>query len=199
MAADLILKASTIVTMDEANPRAEAIAVDTTTGQITAIGSLADVQAAAPGVTVTDLGTTVLMPGLIDAHNHPALSGMVTQEPSYWIAPYMGYPTYADVEALWKKLDSELPAGQPVICNGLDRLLQQAPELTSTELDAFFPSRPVMVLDNSGHEAYFNSALFPTDVNLAAWPPVTITNPNIAEPITIATFDPWTLPLLNTL
>ena len=47
--------------------------------------------------------------------------------------------------------------------------------------------------------AYFNSALFPTDVNLAAWPPVTITKPNVAEPITIATFDPWTLPLLNTL
>ena len=165
MAADLILKASTIVTMDEANPRAEAIAVDTTTGKITAIGSLADVQAAAPGVTVTELGSTVLMPGLIDAHNHPALSGMVTQEPSYWIAPYMGYPTYADVEALWKKLDSELPAGQPVICNGLDRLLQQAPELTSIELDAFFPSRPVMVLDNSGHEAYFNSAL----ITLNGW------------------------------
>ncbi len=117
--------------MDEANPRAEAIAVDTTAGQITAIGSPADVQAAAPGVTVNDLGTTVLMPGLIDAHNHPALNGMVTQEPSYWIAPYMGYPTYADVQALWKRLDSDLPAGQPVICNGLDRLLQEAPELTN--------------------------------------------------------------------
>jgi cytochrome c oxidase subunit 3 len=47
--------------------------------------------------------------------------------------------------------------------------------------------------------AYFNSALFPADVNLATWPPVTITNPNVAEPIAIATFDPWTLPLLNTL
>jgi len=159
MAADLILKAATVVTMDEANPRAEAIAVDTTTGQITAIGSLAEVQAAAPGVTVTDLGTTVLMPGLIDAHNHPALSGMVTQEPSYWIAPYMGYPTYADVQALWKKLDSELPPGQPVICNGLDRLLHQAPELTKTDLDVFFPTRPALVLDNSGHEAYFNSGV----------------------------------------
>ena len=159
MAADLIIKASTIVTMDEANPRAQAIAVDTTTGQITAIGSLADVQAASPGVTVTDLGTTVLMPGLIDAHNHPALSGMVTQEPSYWIAPYMGYPTYADVQALWKKLDSELPPGQPVICNGLDRLLHQAPELTKTDLDVFFPTRPALVLDNSGHEAYFNSGV----------------------------------------
>jgi predicted amidohydrolase YtcJ len=159
MASDLILKASSIITMDDENPRAEAIAVDTSTGQITAIGSVADVQTAAPGVTVTDLGPAVLMPGLIDAHNHPALSGMVTQEPSYWIAPYMGYPTYADVQALWKKIDSELPAGQPAICNGLDRLLQGAPELTNVDLDAFFPSRPVIVLDNSGHEVYFNSAL----------------------------------------
>jgi predicted amidohydrolase YtcJ len=165
MAADLILKASTIITMDSTNPRAQALAVDTSTGQITAVGALTDVQAAAPGVTVTDLGTTVLMPGLIDAHNHPALSGMVTQEPSYWIAPYMGYATYADVQALWKKLDSELPAGQPVLCNGLDRLLQGAPELTNADLDAIFPSRPVMVLDNSGHEAYFNTAV----ITLNGW------------------------------
>jgi len=36
--------------------------------------------------------------------------------------------------------------------------------------------------------AYFNAALFPTAVNLATWPPTNI-----------ATFDPWDLPLLNTL
>ena len=36
--------------------------------------------------------------------------------------------------------------------------------------------------------AYFNAALFPADVGLAGWPPANI-----------PTFDPWTLPLLNTL
>jgi cytochrome c oxidase subunit III len=36
--------------------------------------------------------------------------------------------------------------------------------------------------------AYFNAALFPSWINLADWPP-----PNIA------TFDPWDIPLLNTL
>ncbi|MBL8780957.1 MAG: cytochrome c oxidase subunit 3 [Alphaproteobacteria bacterium] len=36
--------------------------------------------------------------------------------------------------------------------------------------------------------AYFNAALFPTYINLPAWPPANI-----------ATFDPWHLPLLNTL
>lgn len=158
MTSDVILKASSIVTMNDSAPTAEAVAIDTSSGLITAIGTLADVQAAAPGVDVTDLGSTVLMPGFIDAHSHPALSGMVTQEPAYWIAPYVGYPTYADVQNFWKKVDSELPAGQPALFTGLDRLLQGAPEPTNTDIDAFFPSRPVVVIDNSGHEAYFNSA-----------------------------------------
>jgi predicted amidohydrolase YtcJ len=159
MAADLILKASTIITMDDAQPRAEAIAVDTSTGLITAVGSADEVTATAPDATVQDLGETVLMPGFIDAHSHPLLGGVITQEPAYWISPFMGYPTFADVEALWHKLEKELPAGQAVICNGLDRLLQGAPELTNTALDTYFPSRMVVVVDNSGHEVYFNSAV----------------------------------------
>jgi predicted amidohydrolase YtcJ len=160
MATDLILKAASIITMEEDLSRAEAVAIDTSTGAITAVGSLADVQASAPGIAVTDLGTDVLMPGFIDPHNHPALSGLATQEPAHWIAPYVGYPTYADVQALWKKLDASTPAGQPLFFTGLDRLLQGAPELTNTDLDEFFPTRPVLVLDNSGHESYFNSELF---------------------------------------
>lgn len=159
MAADLILKASTIITMDTACPRAEAIAVDTSTGLIVAVGTADDCAAVAPDATVQDLGETVLMPGFIDAHSHPLLSGIVTQEPAHWIAPYMGFPTFADVEALWHKLDKELPADQPVVCNGLDRLLQGAPELTNTMLDAYFPTRVAIVMDNSGHELYFNSAV----------------------------------------
>ena len=165
MATDLILKASAIITMEDDLPRTEAIAIDTSTGQITAVGSLADVQAAAPSVAVTDLGASVLMPGFIDPHSHPALSGLATQEPAYWIAPYLGYPTYADVQALWKKVDASAPAGQALVFTGLDRLLQGAPELTNTDLDAFFASRPVIVIDNSGHEVYFNSAV----ITLNGW------------------------------
>lgn len=160
MSADLILAASTIITMEEALPRAEAIAIDTSTGLITAVGTLAEVQAAAPGVAVTDLGTDVLMPGFIDPHSHPALSGLATQPPAHWIAPYVGYPAYTDVQALWKQLDASTPAGQPLVFTGLDRLLQGAPELTNIDLDVFFPSRPVIVIDNSGHESYFNTAVF---------------------------------------
>lgn len=158
MAVDLIIKASSIITMDPHNPRAEAVAVDSAAGTIAAVGTLADLQASNSGVAVEDLGNTVLMPGLIDPHSHPALSGLSTQEPAHWIAPYVGYPTYADVTAYFQKMDKETPAGVPLMFNGLDRILHGAPELTNTDLDVFFPDRPVVVMDNSGHEAYFNSA-----------------------------------------
>lgn len=154
-----ILKADSIITMDESNPRAEAITFDDATGKILAVGTVAQCQAAAPGTTVTDLGSTVLMPGFIEAHSHPMLGGMITQSPSYWIAPYMGYPSISDVQALWTKVNAELPPDQPVVFQGLDRLLQQADMPTNVELDRFFPTRRAVVLDNSGHVAYFNSAV----------------------------------------
>ena len=157
--ATTILKASTIITMDEANPRAEAVAFDDATGKILAVGTVAQCQAAAPGTAVTDLGSTVLMPGFIEAHSHPMLGGMITQAPCYWIAPYMGYPDFSDVQALWTKVNAELPPDQPVVFQGLDRLLQQAEMPTNKDLDAFFPTRRAVVLDNSGHMAYFNSAV----------------------------------------
>jgi predicted amidohydrolase YtcJ len=155
-----ILKASTIITMDEKNPRAEAIAFDTKSKKITAVGSLKSVRASAPNAKVQDLGSTVLMPGFIDPHNHPILSGITTQSPAYWIAPYLGAnQTWADVQATIKKADAEAPAGRPLVFNGLDRLLQQAPLPTRDILDKLTPSgRAIIIVDNSGHAVYFNTA-----------------------------------------
>jgi predicted amidohydrolase YtcJ len=158
LTADTILTASSIITMDPDSPRAQAVAFDSASGIIVAVGSLAECQATAPGVTPTDLGTDVLMPGFIEAHSHPVISGLYTQEPSHWISRSQGFATYADVQALWRKLDQSLPAGQPAIFYGLERPGQGAPELTNTDLDEFFASRPVIVMDISGHEIYFNSA-----------------------------------------
>ncbi len=159
MAADLILKALVVITMNPTADRVDAVAIDTSSGTIVAVGTLEECQRAAPKAKVQDLGATVLMPGFIDPHSHPLLGGIVTQEPAYWISPHKGYATFADVEKLWRKIDKELPPDQPVLCNGLDRLLQGAPELTNTQLDSYFPKRRALVLDNSGHEVYFNSAV----------------------------------------
>ncbi|QCB49639.1 amidohydrolase [Rhodococcus sp. PAMC28707] len=162
----VIVKASTVITVDAERPRAEAVAVDTETGVIIAVGTLADCQGASPDATVTDLGSSVLLPGFIDSHNHPGLSGLVTQAPAYWIAPYVGYPSFADVETLFHKANAEEPAGQPLLFNGLDRMLQGAPELDRVQLDAYFPDRAVIVFDNSGHEVYFNSGV----IAALGWP-----------------------------
>ena len=153
-----ILAASSIITMVPASPRASAIAFDPGTGVIAAVGSLETCLAAAPGAEVHDLGDTVLMPGFVEPHSHPVVSGIVTRSPSIWIAPYVGYPSWDDVVALFRKLDQETPAGQPLLFNGLDRLLQGAPSPTADMLDGLFPSRPVVIADNSGHLAYFNTA-----------------------------------------
>ena len=155
--ATVILKAASIITMDPTNPRAHAISFDATTGVIAAVGSVADCQAAAPGIAVTDLGETVLMPGFIEAHSHPILAGLLTQEPVHWIAPSNGYATFTQVASLWISVNSDAPAGAPVVFYGLDRPTQGAGEPTNTTLDTYFPDRPAVVLDVSGHAVYVNS------------------------------------------
>ena len=165
MSDTIILKASTVITVDAADSRAEAVAIDTTTGRILAVGSVADCQAAAPDAQVDDLGTKVLLPGFIDAHNHPFMSGVTTQAPAHWIAPYVGYPTWSDVTAYFTKLQASEPAGEPLVFAGLDRMLQGVPLPTADVLDQYFPDRPVLIIDNSGHIVYFNTAL----INLNGW------------------------------
>jgi len=144
--------------MDPAAPRADAIAFDVPSGVITAVGSLEECTAASPRAKVTHLPDTILLPGFIDPHSHPIVSGVVTQAPAIWIAPYVGFPTWGDVTRLFTKLHAETPGGQPLLFNGVDRLLQAAPMPTAAVLDRYFPERPVLVADNSGHLAYFNSA-----------------------------------------
>lgn len=156
--ADKIVTSAAIITMDDDAPRAEAVAVDTRSGMIVQVGTRSELVAAHPGAEAVDLGTAVVVPGFIDAHSHPLFSGMVCMPPTHWIAPYVGYGSYDEVAALFRTLDAQTPAGKALVFNGLDRILQSAPEIGRDELDLFFPSRPVLVLDNSGHEAYFNTA-----------------------------------------
>lgn len=168
----VIVKAATVITMAAGRPRAEAVAIDPDRGTILAVGSVDGCRravAGAPGEgepTVRDLGDVVLAPGFVEPHSHPLLSGVATQPPAHWIAPYVGFPTWDDVAAEFRRLQAGEPAGRPLLFNGLDRLLQQVGDLDRGTLDGFFPDRPVGILDNSGHEVYFNSAA----IDLIGWP-----------------------------
>src|SRR5262245_32733328 len=67
--ADLVLRNARIVTVDEARPTAEAIAV--TGDTIAAVGSNTEIQRYVGGGTkVIDLNGALVVPGLIDAHVH---------------------------------------------------------------------------------------------------------------------------------
>ncbi|MFY9334493.1 MAG: amidohydrolase family protein [Mycobacterium sp.] len=157
MGAQMILKAASVITMNPAEPRAEAVVVDADSGTIAAVGSLAQCRSGAPDAPVTDLGTAVLMPGFIQAHDHPVPAAVLCQQPAQWIAPFVGFPSWADVEALFDRLRRQTPAGQPLLFNGLDRLLLSIPMPDRTSLDKYFPDHPVLIFDITGHALYFNS------------------------------------------
>ncbi|QWT22697.1 amidohydrolase [Subtercola sp. PAMC28395] len=153
---DSILTAGTIITMDESLPRAEAVAVSG--GVIVAVGSLAEAQEALPGAQVIDTGAAVLMPGFIESHGHPIVSGQATQAPARSISPWDA-PTWNDVLAIFAEAITATPADVPLLFNGFDALLHGIEHPTALSLDAIFGERLVAVADNSGHGVYFTTAL----------------------------------------
>ncbi|CAA0120880.1 N-substituted formamide deformylase [Mycolicibacterium vanbaalenii] len=179
MGAHTILQAALVITMNPTQPRAEAVVVDAETGTLAAVGSLSQCRAYAPDAPVTDLGSAVLMPGFIQAHDHPVPAAVLCEQPAQWIAPFVGFPTWADVEVLFDRLRRQTPTGHPLLFNGLDRLLLSIPMPDRASLDKYFPDHPVLIFDITGHALYFNSratALFgwtnatpPPDTPDARW------------------------------
>ena len=68
--ADLIIFGGAIVTMNDAEPTVEAVAVKD--GKIAALGAASDIRAEwqGPGTRLLDLQGKALLPGFIDAHGH---------------------------------------------------------------------------------------------------------------------------------
>lgn len=153
---DLILIAGTIVTMDAQHPRASAVAVSD--GKIVAVGTLAECAEVLPGARVVDSGVPVLMPGFVDPHSHPFLSGLATQLPALSIAPWKA-PTWGEVLSIFSQAMAEHDADAPLLFNGFDALLHGKPAPTAADLDAIFGDRVAVVVDNSGHACSFTSAL----------------------------------------
>ncbi len=78
LAVDTIFIGGDILTMDEARPRVEALAVDS--GRIFAIGSEEEIRSLAGWRTRTvDLEGRTLMPGLIEPHCHPIATASLGQ------------------------------------------------------------------------------------------------------------------------
>ena len=77
-AADVVIT-GTVLTVDEARPTAEALAV--ADGRIVAVGDRSDVAAfIGPHTQTIDLGDGCVMPGFIEAHGHPLMEAIALSD-----------------------------------------------------------------------------------------------------------------------
>jgi len=153
---DRIITAATVITMDPEKPRAEAVAVSG--DRIVAVGSLAECRAVSPQAELVETGAAALLPGFVEPHGHPVVSGVATQSPARSIAPW-DVPTWSDVEKHFADALAETDNKTPLWFAGFDALLHQRPSPKAPELDRIFGDREVIITDNSGHGIYFNTAL----------------------------------------
>ena len=157
--ADRIIRGGQIVTVNPAQPAAEAVAI--AGGRIVAVGSEADVMKHKGAATeVTDLAGKTLVPGFVDGHSH-FYSLIDVQTQALCASPPAGpCKSVAEVIAQLQKLKErrKVGPGKFVIGYGYDpELLAEKRAPTKQELDAAFPDNPVILVHVSGHGAMLNS------------------------------------------
>jgi len=157
---DVILHNANILTVDETQPRAQAVAI--AGGRFLAVGSNDDVRhLAKPGTRQLDIGGKTIVPGFIDAHTHPSYAGIRHLR---WVD--CDLRSIADIQSAIRERAAKTPAGDWVIGFKYDDTkTREGRRLTREDLDAAAPQHPVFIEHRGGHTAYVNSlALKRTEV-----------------------------------
>jgi predicted amidohydrolase YtcJ len=151
--ADVVFKNGNIYTVNDNQPRAEAIAVKQ--GRIIFVGSNADAQRYESGAAqVLDLGGKTVIPGLTDAHYH--LSGVGAREMNLNLE---GTTSLADFLAKVKARVDQAKPGAWVTGRGwIETFWQPQAFPTRADLDKIAPNNPVYLTRADGHGAVANSA-----------------------------------------
>ncbi|MGV0626973.1 amidohydrolase [Mycolicibacter minnesotensis] len=153
-AADLVVT-GTVLTVNDAQPTAEALAI--TDGRIVAVGDRTDIDAfIGPRTRVFDVGDGCVLPGFIEAHGHPLMESVVLSDRMLDIRPV----TLIDADTVVDRVRSEVTArGEAgAYAYGWDPLLQPGlPEPTLAWLDGIAAHTPLVIVHNSAHKAFFNS------------------------------------------
>jgi predicted amidohydrolase YtcJ len=153
VAVDTIFKGGNIIPI-VGGSSAEAIAVSG--GKIVKLGAAADIMAmASSGTKVIDLQGRTLLPGLIDPHNHTALSAVYLE--LLTDVGYLKNKTRDELIANLRLLTEATPDGAWVLTSNFDNLLQGG-DLSRDELDKISTTKPIFVWYTNGHDACVNSA-----------------------------------------
>jgi predicted amidohydrolase YtcJ len=154
-----------IVTMAgaPAEPRSRAEALAVAGERIIAVGSKAQVMRhRAGGTRVIELGSSVLLPGFIDAHGHLTATTTVQSLADLSAPPVGSVRNIADVQRVLRQFiaDRRLAPGTVVVGRGYDDAqLQERRHPTREDLDAVSTQHPILLAHVSGHLAAVNSAM----------------------------------------
>jgi predicted amidohydrolase YtcJ len=159
--ADTIYTGGTIITMNDAAPSAEAIAVKD--GKILAVGAKADVlKTRGVSTKLIDLGGKTLIPGFVDAHGHMFMGGIQALSANM-LAPPDG--EVKDIASLVQTLKDWTAANQSTVDKiqlivgfGYDNaMLAELRHPTRQDLDLVSKDVPVCIIHQSGHLFAVNS------------------------------------------
>ena len=165
--AELVLHGANILTVDPAQPRAQAVAI--AGGRFLAVGSNDDILPLVSARTrKVHLEGKTVVPGFIDAHSHPASSGL-----QHLRSVDCDLRSVQAIQQAIRERAAKTPPGQWVIGFKYDDTkTEEGRALTRAELDAAAPSHPVYIAHRGGHTGYVNSAAIK-----AAGVPETIADP----------------------
>ncbi len=151
--ADTIVTGGKLLTMDPAQPQAEAMAISG--NHILAVGSNDDIRdLAGPKTKVIDATGLTVTPGFIDAHSHPLLAQDA-------IGVNVNLPRISDVKRALTGKAAETPPGNWVL--GVmydDTKFEDGRPLNLKDIDEVVPDHPVFVAHRGGHTAVVNSNAF---------------------------------------
>jgi predicted amidohydrolase YtcJ len=163
LCADLVLRNGKIVTLDQAAPQAEAIAI--TAGKITAIGTNAQItRQITPTTKVIDLNGHLAIPGFIEGHGHFMGLGE-----SKMMLNLRDAKSWDQIVAMVAAAAKEAKPGEWIEGRGWHQEKWDArpqPNVNgfpvNTSLNAVSPNNPVYLEHVSGHAAFVNDAALKT-------------------------------------
>jgi predicted amidohydrolase YtcJ len=158
---EIILHNGNIFTVNPNEPTAQAVAI--AGGRLMAVGTNADVLRMATAKTKKiDLGHKTVLPGFIDAHSHPAISGFMHLK-----KVDCDLRSIKEIQQAIRQRAAITPKGEWV--QGFkydDTKTTEGRKINITDLDEASPDHPVIINHRGGHTNYCNSqALKMANVN----------------------------------
>ena len=141
-----------IYTVNEAQPWAEAVAIKD--GKFLVVGSRADVEAVTGGDTkVVDLGGKFAMPGIVDLHVHPFATPLFNLINLDFSNPFDAELMMAELKAF----AGAHPEKKWIRAGSWGMGLFPGNNPSKALIDAVIPDRPVVLVDQTGHNYWLNS------------------------------------------